>query len=109
MGYCLNYTYKNHGITGFYRGLSALVILSTPKTACRFSANEYAKNNLFTDRSSRLHTFCAGLFAGVTEAIFVVTPAETIKVKLIHDKFRQVPKYNGLVAGLKTITYKLVD
>ena len=29
----------------------------------------------------------AGLGAGITEAIFVVTPAETIKVKLIHDLF----------------------
>ena len=28
----------------------------------------------------------AGLGAGVTEAILVVTPAETLKVKLINDK-----------------------
>lgn len=28
----------------------------------------------------------AGLGAGVCEAIVVVTPAETLKVKLIHDK-----------------------
>jgi len=45
----------------------------------------------------------AGLGAGVTEAIFVVTPSETIKVKLIHDRLAPVSKYNGLVHGVRSI------
>lgn len=45
----------------------------------------------------------AGLGAGVTEAIFVVTPSETLKVKLIHDKLSAAPKFKGLAHGIKTI------
>lgn len=45
----------------------------------------------------------AGLGAGVTEAIFAVTPTETIKTKLIHDRNTSSPKYNGLVHGVRTI------
>lgn len=99
MKWCINHVYETNGVKGFYRGLSALFVMSVPKTAVRFSANEYAKNSLFTTET-RLNVFCAGLFAGVTEAIFVVTPAETVKVKLIHDKFREQPKYRGLVHGI---------
>jgi len=73
--------------------------MSVPKTAVRFSSNEYFKNNVFGS-TGRLNIFCAGLMAGVTEAILVVTPAETVKVKLIHDKFRETPKYRGLVHGV---------
>jgi len=32
-----------------------------------------------------------------------VTPAETLKVKLIHDRFQPTPKYNGLFHGISTI------
>jgi len=45
----------------------------------------------------------AGLGAGVTEAIVVVTPAETLKVKLIHDKLLETPKYKGMIDGIRTI------
>ena len=57
---------------------------------------------LFKEKS-RLNTFMAGLGAGVVEATLVVTPAETLKVKLIHDRFQPVPKYNGLFHGISTI------
>ena len=45
----------------------------------------------------------AGLGAGMFEATVVVTPAETLKVKLIHDRFQAVPKYKGLFHGISTI------
>jgi solute carrier family 25 citrate transporter 1 len=48
----------------------------------------------------RTHTFLAGLGAGICEAILVVTPAETLKVKLIHDRLSEAPKYKGLVDGV---------
>jgi len=35
-----------------------------------------------------MNSFLAGLGAGVSEAILAVTPAETIKVKLIHDRLK---------------------
>lgn len=43
------------------------------------------------------------IFAGLSEAIFAVTPMETIKVKFIHDQQLAKPKFKGLFGGLKTI------
>jgi len=45
----------------------------------------------------------AGLMAGACEAILVVTPQETLKTKLIHDKLSPNPRYNGLFHGISTI------
>lgn len=47
--------------------------------------------------------FIAGFFAGTMEAILVVTPMETMKVKLIHDQLSAKPKYRGLIHGVSTI------
>jgi len=44
-----------------------------------------------------------GLGAGICEAIFVVTPTETIKVKFINDQSRPNPKYKGLSNGVREI------
>ena len=41
--------------------------------------------------------------AGVTEATLVVTPQETLKTKIMHDKFRKTPKYKGLIDGTMKI------
>ena len=41
--------------------------------------------------------------AGITEAILVVCPMETIKVKLINDQMKPNPQYKGLVHGIQTI------
>lgn len=80
VGFCIKDTYSRFGVSGFYRGLTPLLTFSIPKVAVRFGTNEWLKNNIFTDRKSRIQTFCAGLGAGVFEAIFVVTPTETLKV-----------------------------
>jgi len=32
-----------------------------------------------------------------------VTPAETVKVKLIHDKLIETPKYKGMIDGMRKI------
>jgi len=45
----------------------------------------------------------AGLGAGMTEAIFAVTPSETIKTKLIDDAKRPNPQYRGLIHGTVSI------
>jgi len=37
------------------------------------------------------------------EAILVVTPAETLKVTLIHDRLSAAPKYRGLIHGISAI------
>lgn len=44
-----------------------------------------------------------GLMAGVCEAIFAVTPMETVKVKFINDLRLEKPKYKGFLHGVSTI------
>lgn len=45
--YIISSTYQKYNIFGFYRGLSALVLFSIPKTASRFGSNEWLKNHVF--------------------------------------------------------------
>ncbi len=88
---------------GFYRGYTALLFFSVPKNYVRFGTNAWVKKNIFGERESKLNTFNAGLCAGAMEALVVVTPQETLKTKLIHDKLSQTPKYRGLFHGVYTI------
>jgi len=101
-------TMANEGIFGFYRGLSSMVYFATPKAAIRFSAFEAASSSLKTSDGKPMFggmtSFVAGLVAGTLEAIFVTTPQETIKIKLIDDAFvRETPRFNGFFHGVSTI------
>ena len=87
-------------LLGLYVGLSTLLFFSIPKTGVRFSAKKFADEKFFDGKKSKIYTILAGLFAGVSEAILVVTPQETLKTKLMHDKFRKVSKYNNLFNGI---------
>lgn len=101
-------TMKTSGPLGFYRGLSSMVYFATPKAAIRFSAFEKC-SSLLTGSDGKpmfggMTAFMAGLGAGTLEAIFVTTPQETIKIKLIDDAFkREVPRFNGFFHGVSTI------
>lgn len=66
-------TFKTHGIFGFYRGYTALLLFSMPKNSVRFGAFEFAQESLFPKKSAK-NTFLCGLFAGAAEAAIVVTP-----------------------------------
>jgi solute carrier family 25 citrate transporter 1 len=97
-------TVKEKGVFGIYKGMSALVLGNSLKAGVRFLGFENYKRGLQSlgiDSTSGL--VLAGLGAGVTEAILVVTPSETIKTKLIHDQNSANPKFRGLVHGVKTI------
>jgi len=105
-------TYQSAGLAGFYRGLPSMVYFAAPKAAIRFSGFE-ACSGLLTDKDGndkynlgKAKGFIAGLGAGTLEAIFVTTPQETIKVRLINDAFRTdglPPKYKSFFHGVKTI------
>lgn len=41
--------------------------------------------------------------AGVSEAIFAVTPMETIKVKFINDQQQKNPRFKGFFHGVRQI------
>ncbi len=109
-GDVLRSTYQTSGLFGFYRGLPSMVYFAAPKAAIRFSGFE-ACSGLLTGpdgsdvyKLGKLKGFIAGLGAGTLEAIFVTTPQETIKVRLIDDAFRpEGPRYNSFFHGVKSI------
>ena len=99
---CAKDTVAQRGFLGLYRGYSALLFFSIPKNYCRFGAYTVMKEGPLKE-NTKLNNFCAGLAAGACESTFVVTPMETVKVKLIHDKFSDAPKYRNLFHGIYTI------
>ncbi len=95
-------TVKTNGFFGLYKGYSALLMFSVPKNYCRFGAYTYVQDNILTEKT-RTNNFLCGLCAGATEAVFVVTPQETLKTRLIHDKLSPEPKYRNLFHGIYSI------
>jgi len=83
-------TYRTNGMFGLYRGYSALLMFSVPKNYVRFGTYSYMQANWLTEKSRANNLMC-GLSAGFAEAILVVTPQETLKTRLIHDKLSPKP------------------
>ena len=71
----------------------------------RFATFEYLKNNMMDDKGklTQMQTLTCGLGAGVMEAVVIVCPMETVKVKFIHDQTQPNPKYKGFFSGVGTI------
>lgn len=102
---CLVKTVKTQGLGAIYTGVSALAIGNAAKAGVRFLTYDQIANAL-RDQDGKLSGFksmLAGLGAGMTEAALVVTPSETIKTKMIHDKNSPSPRFKGLVHGTKLI------
>lgn len=98
-------TVKHKGITGLYAGCTALMIGNSVKAGVRFVSYDYFKH-LLSDSQGKVtpgRSLLAGLGAGTMEAIFAVTPSETIKTKLIEDSKRPNPQYRGLIHGTISI------
>ncbi|KAJ3770849.1 mitochondrial carrier domain-containing protein [Lentinula raphanica] len=94
-------TLKTKGVTGLYSGCNALVLGNAVKAGVRFLSYDHFKS-LLADAEGKVsapRSLVAGLGAGMMEAIFAVTPSETIKTKLIDDANRPNPQYRGLVHG----------
>ncbi|KAI1098203.1 mitochondrial carrier [Jackrogersella minutella] len=96
---------------GLYKGLGAVLTGIVPKMAIRFTSFEAYKQMLAeaeTGAISGKGTFAAGLAAGVTEAVAVVTPMEVIKIRLQaqHHSMADpldVPKYRNAAHALYTV------
>jgi solute carrier family 25 citrate transporter 1 len=95
-------TYRTSGFFGLYKGYSALLMFSVPKNYVRFGTYTYVQNNILTEKT-KLNNFMCGLSAGAAEALLVVTPQETLKTKLIHDKLSAEPKYRNVFHGIYSI------
>ncbi|CAH1993978.1 unnamed protein product [Acanthoscelides obtectus] len=102
---CVKKTVKSHGVFGLYRGLSILIYGSIPKVGIRFGAFESFRKRLLQEDGtlSPSRRFLSGMGAGITEAIFAVTPMETIKVKFINDQRTGNPRFKGLFHGVGLI------
>ncbi|KAL2270539.1 hypothetical protein VTJ83DRAFT_2723 [Remersonia thermophila] len=96
---------------GLYKGLGAVLTGIVPKMAIRFTSFEWYKQilaNKETGKVSGQALFFAGLAAGVTEAVAVVTPMEVVKIRLQaqHHSMADpldVPKYRNAAHALYTI------
>lgn len=99
---CAIQTVKEKGVLGLYSGVSTIAVGSFCKAAVRFfsydTINRYVTDN--GRRKGQQYTVLSGLGAGICEAVFAVTPTETIKTKIIHDQFSASPRYKGLVHGI---------
>ncbi len=103
---CVKKTVQERGVTGLYRGLPVLLYGAVPKVSARFGAFEFLKKRAPTDASGALtptSRILCGLGAGVCEAVLVVTPMETVKVKFINDQRRAEPRFRGFFHGVREI------
>jgi len=96
---------------GLYKGLGAVLTGIVPKMAIRFTSFEWYKQSLANQETGVLSgqaLFLAGLAAGVTEAVAVVTPMEVIKIRLQAQYHSMadpldVPKYRNAAHALYTV------
>jgi len=89
---CFRYTVNTSGFMSLYHGMAPVLVGSLPKAGFRFGIFERL-NQLFVGadgKTSPLNSLIAGSVAGSMEALFVVTPVETIKTKLIDMKMGTV-------------------
>lgn len=83
---CVVKTVRSHGISGLYKGLSAMVIGNSAKAGVRFVAYEQFLRLVSgpDGKAGSGGMMLAGLGAGMTEAVLIVTPTETIKWASAH-------------------------
>ncbi|KAI8390824.1 mitochondrial carrier domain-containing protein [Radiomyces spectabilis] len=101
---------QNESFWALYKGLGAVVSGIVPKMAIRFSSFELYKSWM-ADIHGNVSTsavFFAGLAAGTTEAVLVVTPMDLIKIRLQAQRHSMadpldIPKYRNAPHAAFTI------
>jgi len=105
----LRYTVRQTGFLSLYRGLAPTLLGSVPKAGIRFGLNSVIKDKLRDPTTGQLtpgKNFVAGLGAGVSEALIIVAPVETVKTKCIQlnlpfvKGLKQIVRTQGLVKGV---------
>ncbi|KAL7580989.1 hypothetical protein ACA910_005802 [Epithemia clementina (nom. ined.)] len=101
----LRYYVQTTGFFSLYRGLTPTLLGSIPKAGIRFGLNSAIKDVLRNPVDGSLTPakhFLAGLGAGVSEAIIIVAPVETVKTKCIELNmpfvagFKHIMKTEGI-------------
>ncbi|KAI8142163.1 mitochondrial carrier domain-containing protein [Fennellomyces sp. T-0311] len=101
---------KNESFWALYKGLGAVIAGIVPKMAIRFTSFESYKSWLADENgvTSRTGIFFAGLAAGTTEAVMVVSPMDLIKIRLQAQRNSMadpmdIPKYRNAPHAAYTI------
>jgi solute carrier family 25 citrate transporter 1 len=80
--------FRTEGALSFYKGLTPFVTHLVTKYSVRWYFNDFYRG-LLKDKQGNVSTmggFMAGLGAGMTEAVLIVTPFEVIKTRLQQQK-----------------------
>jgi solute carrier family 25 (mitochondrial citrate transporter), member 1 len=96
---CATQQINKYGAVGLYRGMVPALGFAIPKAGIKFGSFSFFHNLIIKNTNNEktpIKNLTAGMMAGVTEAILVVTPQETIKTKLIEMN-------NGFYNGIKII------
>ncbi|KAK0121936.1 hypothetical protein ONS95_010210 [Cadophora gregata] len=98
-------TVRTQGFAPLYNGAGVVCVSNASKSAVRFFAFELTRRQLIVNPKTGLTTpsgnLIAGLVAGITESVTVVTPGETIKTKLIDDRNRPGgPQYRSTLSAI---------
>jgi|EP00927_Polykrikos_kofoidii_P013889 solute carrier family 25 citrate transporter 1 len=102
---CAKKTVQKNGPMGLYRGALPLIIGSSGKQAARWTGYTTVSNN-FKDEKGNISIparMFSGACGGVSEAIFAVTPIETLKTRVTDDMRRGTGKYTGSFDALVKI------
>ncbi|KAF9432680.1 hypothetical protein BGZ76_010464 [Entomortierella beljakovae] len=93
---------KKESPLALYKGLGAVTAGIVPKMAIRFTSFQYYKDWMVDKEGHpwKLNNFWAGLMAGVTEAVLVVTPMDVVKIRLQAQRHSMadpldIPKYRN--------------
>merc|ERR1712050_10118 len=102
---CARKTIKQHGPMGLYRGALPLIIGSSGKQAARLTGYQTALNQLQDEHgnATMIARVAAGACGGVSEAVFAVTPIETLKTRVTDDIRRGTGNYTGSVDAMMKI------
>lgn len=99
---CMKKKASSQGVMSLYRGLVPVVLGSMPKAGVRFGGNSFFRTKVFAGadgKVSSLGVLGAGVCAGASEAVLVVTPMETLKTRLINAN---KPFVSGTMNLIKT-------
>jgi len=94
----LTKTVKNHGPAGVFRGASVRIPGAGFQQMARWGGYGNISYYLRDEdgKITKVNNFFAGMGAGVTEAVFAVTPVETVKTRMTDDMRMKTKLYNGL-------------
>tara|TARA_B110000305_G_C19362156_1_gene600004 strand:- start:34 stop:885 length:852 start_codon:yes stop_codon:yes gene_type:complete len=110
---CATQQINKYGAVGLYRGMVPALGFAIPKAGIKFGSFSFFHSLIIKNTNNEdmpIKNLTAGMMAGVTEAILVVTPQETLKTKLIemnnvfYNGIKRIVKnegvlgiYNGLI------------